>query len=167
MEQIGLFSNPQLAAANYLKDAAAMVVEQNQLPVEKLLLCENKDYYSVKFFGSVVLCVGGKKKKYISFPSYALQNAQSLESPAQKDQYTKIFISDFADAENYKSLAAEAMQGVIDKRPAEFDCCSRYMECSDAKVCTNPNIEFSLKCSYRKILKSGRIFYGKNRNVEA
>lgn len=46
-----------------------------------------------------------------------------------------------------------------------FDCCHRYLECSDAKECTHPDRDFSLCCSYRKMLKQGIIFYGKNRTI--
>jgi hypothetical protein len=46
-----------------------------------------------------------------------------------------------------------------------FDCCSRYMACSDARNCVHPSKEFSLSCSYRRAIKQGVIFYGVNRNV--
>jgi hypothetical protein len=44
-------------------------------------------------------------------------------------------------------------------------CCSRYVECSDALRCTNPDVEFSKICAYKKNLMNGRIFYGKNANI--
>lgn len=44
-------------------------------------------------------------------------------------------------------------------------CCSRYLECSDAKQCVHPDPAFALGCGYRKILASGKIYYGENRNV--
>ena len=47
-----------------------------------------------------------------------------------------------------------------------FDCCNRYLECSDAKECTHPDRDFSLCCSYRRMLKQGVIFYGKNRTTD-
>lgn len=46
-----------------------------------------------------------------------------------------------------------------------FDCCSRYMECSDSLKCVNPDYLHSKGCSYRKKLESGIIFFGKNRNI--
>lgn len=46
-----------------------------------------------------------------------------------------------------------------------FDCCHRYMECSDALRCTNPDIMHAKGCSYRNKLSNGIVFYGKNRNV--
>ena len=46
-----------------------------------------------------------------------------------------------------------------------FDCCSRYLECSRAGHCIHPDFGFSMQCTYRQKLKSGRIFYGEKRNV--
>lgn len=45
---------------------------------------------------------------------------------------------------------------------SDFACCSRYQECSDAKSCLIPDIDYSQSCAYRKKLESGTIYYGKN-----
>ncbi len=55
---------------------------------------------------------------------------------------------------NYKSKASS------------FGCCSRFVECSDAKKCVHENKLYSKACSYRTNLELGRIFYGKNRNID-
>ncbi len=46
-----------------------------------------------------------------------------------------------------------------------FGCCSRFMECSDALKCVHENKLYSTSCTYRHHLESGKIFYGKNKNV--
>lgn len=46
-----------------------------------------------------------------------------------------------------------------------FGCCSSYMECSNQKKCIKDN-DFSRNCYYRKNLEIGKIFYGKNRNID-
>ena len=47
-----------------------------------------------------------------------------------------------------------------------YDCCHRYMECSDKKHCTNPNYLHSKGCNYNNNnLSKGRIFFGENRNI--
>ena len=46
-----------------------------------------------------------------------------------------------------------------------FGCCSRFVECSDAKRCLHENKLYSTACSYRHNLESGKIFYEKNRSV--
>lgn len=49
---------------------------------------------------------------------------------------------------------------------SNFGCCSRFVECSDAKKCVHENKIYSMGCKYRKNLEAGRIFYGKNRNID-
>lgn len=56
--------------------------------------------------------------------------------------------------ENYSSKAST------------FACCTRYEECSNEKKCIHPNQLYSTACAYRKNLESGKIFYGKNKNIE-
>ena len=46
-----------------------------------------------------------------------------------------------------------------------FDCCSRYLECSEAEHCTHPDIMTAGQCTYRQKLRNGHIFYGSKRNV--
>lgn len=48
----------------------------------------------------------------------------------------------------------------------KFGCCNDFLKCSDAKQCLYPHDRFYNGCYYRKNLEAGRIFYGKNRNVE-
>lgn len=47
-----------------------------------------------------------------------------------------------------------------------FGCCGRYVECSDKGECVHGNLLYSTVCAYRRNLEAGRIFYGKNANVE-
>jgi hypothetical protein len=69
-------------------------------------------------------------------------------------------ILDHADA------LGKVLKYTIEHLPKEWDCCSRYMECSDARKCVHPDKGVALDCGYRKILASGRIFYGGNRNID-
>ncbi len=48
---------------------------------------------------------------------------------------------------------------------SSFGCCSRFIECSDAKRCVHENKIYSMGCKYRRNLEAGKIFYGKNKNV--
>ena len=47
-----------------------------------------------------------------------------------------------------------------------FGCCSRFEKCSDAMKCVHENKLYSKACMYRTNLDQGRIFYGKNRNID-
>ena len=115
MEQIELFSDPQKDAANFLKEAAAKIVKENELPLNKLFVRKNSGYYSVIFFDDVILQVGGKPKKYISIPTPILQRLNNYRHLAGNGKYTKFPIADFSEVANYESLAECAMQAVIDR----------------------------------------------------
>lgn len=56
------------------------------------------------------------------------------------------------------------IKNYVSKAPG-FACCSKYEECSDAKVCLHKNMLYSKACMYRSNLESGKIFYGKNKNI--
>lgn len=58
------------------------------------------------------------------------------------------------------------LDAVIDAGACEYNCCSRVEKCSDARQCVSPYPYIAANCNYRKILKSGRVFYGKNRNID-
>ena len=57
------------------------------------------------------------------------------------------------------------IKGYVSKA-ARFGCCSSFMQCSDAKKCVHVNKLYSTACMYRDNLNQGRIFYGKNRNID-
>lgn len=52
-----------------------------------------------------------------------------------------------------------------DMQSKDIGCCSRYLECSNAKKCVVSNPNVFLHCYYRSNLLRGKIFYGVNRNV--
>ena len=60
----------------------------------------------------------------------------------------------------------KALDFVIDSGVCSYSCCSRAEQCSDARRCINPYPYIAANCNYRKVLKSGRVFYGENRNVD-
>ncbi len=126
--------------------------------------------YTVVKFGNLTafrLKIRGKQH-YISVPitlsDLIPENAPSKKS-SQSEKYCRISITDEYPFENYIPFLIDTVSETVNRYPKEWDCCSRYLECSDAKACVHPDKAFALGCGYRKILSSGRIFYGKNRNV--
>ncbi len=57
------------------------------------------------------------------------------------------------------------IKGYVSKA-SRFGCCSSFERCSNEKRCVHPNKLYSKACMYRAHLDEGRIFYGKNRNVD-
>jgi len=47
----------------------------------------------------------------------------------------------------------------------DFDCCSKFNECSNKKECVQNNKFLAIRCGYRKKIKQNIIFFGINRNV--
>lgn len=80
--------------------------------------------------------------------------------------YFRLVIDPEHPVEGYTDFLSLVAGETVSRYPKEWDCCSRYMECSDAKACVHPDKAFALGCGYRKILASGRIFYGANRNID-
>lgn len=51
-------------------------------------------------------------------------------------------------------------------KASSFGCCDKFIECSDAKKCVHSNKFYSKACMYRRNLDEGKIFYGKNKNID-
>ena len=57
-------------------------------------------------------------------------------------------------------------KAIQDFQPSKtFACCSRYIQCSDAKKCLHPQQIYAKQCWYRDNLENDKIFYGKNKNI--
>ena len=127
-------------------------------------LRENKGYSSVYFNATLVarLHIRGKDH-YVSIPwSWSDNLPDGVRASRLKDGRAKIKKSDAERPEVVRAI----IHAMVLHFPKEYDCCSRFEECSDAKQCTNPDRTSALGCGYRKILASGRVFCGKNRNID-
>lgn len=88
-------------------------------------------------------------------------------SEMKSSNYLYINISAPEDAFLYKELFYYIYDNVLLREsPDSFDCCSRYMQCSDNLECVNPHAEVSRYCRYKTKLKKNIVFYGKNRTIE-
>ena len=67
--------------------------------------------------------------------------------------------------EYVKQLAYHGVKGYKTKE-APFGCCSQFEVCSDAKECLHVNKLYATACKYRYNLENGKIFYGKNKNID-
>lgn len=137
---------------------------------EKIEIRHGKTYSSLKY-GSVLafrLRLRGANR-YIEVPAVS-KDLVAYIAPAEQQKavaggFWRVDLSDEAVSIHAETLAA-VLQDTINRLPKEWDCCSRYMECSGAKKCVHPDNAFALGCGYRKILASGKIYYGKNRNID-
>ncbi|MBQ7546397.1 MAG: hypothetical protein IJT41_05495 [Clostridia bacterium] len=171
MEQLSLLVTPEEKAFEALRPALVDILWEYNLDSSDLRFRSNKGYYSILFKeSSVVAQLGGKKKVYMAVPTSALQATSGYSSAADPNQglYTKFPVKTFdLVAEKYKFMLQEVLRAIIERGSKEFDCCSRYEECSDAKRCIHPDPTFGIKCGYRKNLRDGKIFYGAKPTVKA
>ena len=135
---------------------------------ESIAIKHGKSYSSVWFASLLAFRLCLRKSKYIEVPDESKDVVADLaplrDQKKAASGFWRVSLDDTPIAA-CSDILGEVIKAAIDRMPKEWDCCSRYEECSNAKACIHPDKEFALACGYRKILNSGRVFYGKNRNV--
>ncbi|WP_418690501.1 exonuclease domain-containing protein [Agathobaculum sp.] len=125
----------------------------------------SQPYYAIECFGQSCMTFKGSTQLYLEV------------SPRIQSLFTDCDIAlDDSRPNNWARMAARAFS--FKKTPQlaieiyekflsinGFDCCSRYLQCSEAGHCTHPDLMTAGQCTYRRKLRSGQIFYGPNRNV--
>lgn len=110
----------------------------------------------------VELTLGRVQYESINTPETAEINIRQSEPDTVR---MKFDASDPAFIEYLKENTIYRIRNYSSKE-SSFGCCSRYEMCSDAKKCVHENKLFACACQYKRNLESGRIFYGKNKNVD-
>lgn len=146
-------------------------IEENYAPPDDLIFQKNAEYSSVYFCKNLIFRIKIRKNSsYISistkhpemFPNMKLtQNKTDI-----KASFYRCDLADTGDIIRYSDELCSILDKAINSQPKECDICDLYLECSNSKKCVHKNREFSLHCGYKRILKNGIIFYGKNRNVD-
>lgn len=146
---------------------------------EKLKLDDEykNEAFSYKIFKNNILLKYNVMKKVSDFIEIRCINDSILENVKSKfdnvqykdsDLYIRINITDI---EQIDLLKDEIKEIFIDmflqymNTEESFGCCSKYEECSDAKHCVHNDVRLRFSCMYKKNLDLGKIFYGKNKNV--
>lgn len=109
------------------------------------------------------------KQQYILLPmvfSDLLEGDFHSAPLPSEGKYLRLPVDDRHPISSYKNFLIRVAGETVNRYPKEWDCCSLYQQCSDVKACVLEDKELALRCGYRKILNSGRIFYGKNRNID-
>ena len=161
MDQIVLFGISEKEAYELIRNKLEQLVLDNGLELSHLSFKARKQYHSVMFDSSVVVRISNQTEPHISIPS-----GNTVEEQGAGRDFVDISMGDLSELPHYTETILQSLQSIIDRLPSEFSCCSRYEECSNARICTNPNKALAVRCSYRKKLKNGTVFFGKNRNVE-
>lgn len=180
-EQITLtgFEAPDSKESNFLDSIFPMLQEITKtkgVPVDLLTRkptqtdSKSSGYTIVSYHGSTAFRLKMRgKQHYISVPTLfdtLIPEDAPRKQTKSEEGYIRLILDQEHPVESYTDFLATVTEATIDRLPKVWDCCSRYMECSDAKACVHPDKVFALDCGYRKVLNSGRIFYGKNRNID-
>lgn len=149
---------------------AALATAQENYDSEKIQLNLRKPekaaaYHAIELFGQSCLNFKGSKTLYaeISPKIDALFAAEHIVlDDSRANAWARIPAQELSFAD-HPQLVIEIYEKYL--MTNGFDCCSRYLECSEAERCTHPDIMVAGQCTYRQRLRAGQIFYGSKRNV--
>lgn len=152
------------------------VLEKNGIRDEHLEFIEHNNPKSK--YSSVMI------KSYLSFRIYKLKKrayfefheklkrllpddvAANSKTKAEGNlMFVRVYFDSMEQVATYIPWIVRIFDATIDLIPKEFDCCALYEQCSDNLGCVCNDQDLAMTCGYKRILKSGRVFYGKNRNV--
>jgi len=131
----------------------------------------NLTYSSIKFFGVHTLRVKCESKNYIglknSFEHIWVNDESFRIERIQSDKlWSRISFTSQEELKNLYPLFLQLYdQAFLMVNVEVFSCCSRFIQCSDERICVQPSKRLALGFIYGKHLKNGEIFYGKNCNV--
>ena len=162
-------------AFEIIRDSLAEMLEQENIPGEAIGITNNRqkdgkptDYYVIYFYKpSFPICrirLSKRSKEMRILQKYKDEVAKHTEYKGKtNDNYVTISVASADDFRVFGPLLAFVLDDVLSTMPSEFGCCARYEACSNAEKCLNPTLDLLVRCSYRKKLRKGIIFYGENR----
>lgn len=152
-----------------LSESLDEFLQGEHIPANALRLSGTKADSAVKLSTSVIcrLCIRNKGKKYISIPTVFRSELGNYFAFDEKKGMMVCYIEQLAseDLIQLAELLKDIIRQAVYSLPKEFDCCHLYEQCSDAKCCVQSDWDYALGCGYQRIMKRGKYFYGKNRNV--
>lgn len=151
---------------SYISD----LIEAKYNDSESLSLKENIHYFSICFFDAPKIRIKKVWEEfYLEFPDHFIDEIKNhnVDAKLMSSGYYRVSIPSIGFNDNLKSLIFEIYEYCYRKYSDDrFDCCSKYLECSDNKKCPYEGDSFARACSYHYTMtKKKKIFYGKNRNV--
>lgn len=152
------------------KDCLKVFLKENHLPESAFRLSETLSHSTVYLSSGTIcrLCYR-KNKHYFSVPAvYALIVEKYYGTNyTVKTDYIICDAEglDLSDEGYFIPMLKEIILQALFVLPKDFDCCHLYEQCSDAKICVHKDFEYALGCGYQRIMRRGKYFWGKNRNV--
>lgn len=125
---------------------------------------KNDTFLKYEYNTTLTLHIRDNCLKSLTIPDFAIQKKTKADG-----LFTRIIFNSIEDnIDMLGNLVKTIVKIGLDyyESGSSFGCCSQFMKCSDAKKCVHENKLYSKGCQYRKNLDAGRIFYGKNRNID-
>ena len=144
-------------------------LQDEHIPADVFSISGTKVDSAIKLSSSVIcrLCFRKKGKRSFSIP-ISYKNAVGTNFTFEEKKDMLVCYLDQLTGEDLQHLT-DLLKAIIEQAvyslPKEFDCCHLYEQCSDAKMCIHGDWGYALGCGYQRIMKRGKYFYGKNRNV--
>lgn len=157
-------------AGEFLTRARVAIEDSQHFSEDGLEVRRNLGSRTVHFFGSAVVRIVELKKGVrleLADRYFRSLRVSELDSYGKaKDGWAKIDLT-----EDVAELILGDLWRVHERCYSEqsvdnFGCCSRYVQCSGERKCVHPDRDFARGCAYKVHLDGGRVFYGKNRNVD-
>lgn len=151
-------------------DAAPEAYDLSRVKATLRVPEKSDPYWAVVILGQTCFRFKGVRKKYVEAApiiSRFLMNAEmDLEKRTSEDAWPRISEKDlirWLEQTTDSTVFVDIYEKLLQTNG--FDCCSQYMQCSEAGHCIHPDIMFAGQCTYRQKLKKGIIFFGEKRNV--
>lgn len=176
MKQLDLFNAVETVGKeqriiDYIKPKFDKIIDSWYLPTNALSyeVLDGSGKLSIKLFDSVICRYKlSGKNHYIEIPTDGEKYIPLGIKPTKTksdNAFLRIPLTSDIEADKYTNTLCSILIDIIMSIPKEFSCCSRYKECSDVGKCIHPDRKFAMGCFYKRVLKSGRVFYGKNAKV--
>lgn len=123
--------------------------------------------FNIKIDNSIFINFPFKKNNVIEIRSRYKKDLEykHISYSEQKNGFIRVEIPDINFIREYISIFQKMYDDIVSNKK-DIACCSKYIECSDARRCVQPVEWIANRCYYRKNIRDGKIFYGKNSIVK-
>ncbi len=138
----------------YKSETFSYKIFKNSILLKYIVMKKVSDVIEIKYIDDIVL--------------EKIRNKFQRVQYKEQDLYIRISINDINEIDLLEDVIKELfINQFLQYMNTEesFGCCSKYIECSDCKECVQKDIRLRFSCLYKKNLDSGKIFYGKNKNI--
>ena len=142
-----------------LKPHLVAILERNCVGADSIKMEIGKQFSSVQYIRPDQ--IPGKNAGQLVFRILSRKGKFVFDIPGAGGYESVPFLPTEDGISMHIPAIQRALDSAIDAGSCEYSCCSRVEQCSNALQCVNPHPYIAANCNYRKILKSGKVFYGK------